>query len=134
MDATGAVVVGVLGGAVSYLACTKLKGMFGYDDALDVFGVHGVGGTVGLLLTGWFATTAVNANLRLHLSGVVGHTLWIEQLKGIGLTLVWAVVGTVLIAALVKALMELRPTIEEEHNGLDISDHGEEGYIFEPKS
>jgi len=134
VDATGAVVVGVLGGAVSYLACTKLKGMFGYDDALDVFGVHGVGGTVGLLLTGWFATTAVNANLRLHLSGVVGHTLWIEQLKGIGLTLAWAVVGTVLIAALVKTLMELRPTIEEEHNGLDISDHGEEGYIFEPKS
>ncbi len=134
VDATGAVVIGVLGGAIPYLACTKIKGWFGYDDALDVFGVHGVGGTVGLLLTGLLAAPSVNPNLSLHLSAVVGRTLWIEQVKGIGLTLVWAVVGTAIIAGSVKALMQLRPSIEEEHDGLDISDHGEEGYIFEPKA
>jgi Amt family ammonium transporter len=108
--------------------------MFGYDDALDVFGVHGIGGTVGLVLTGIFATTSVNPNLATHLGGVVGHTLWIEQLKGVGLTLVWALVGTALIAGAVKALMKLRPPIEAEHDGLDLFDHGEEGYIFEPKA
>jgi Amt family ammonium transporter len=134
VDATGAVVIGVLGGAIPYLACTKIKGWFGFDDALDVFGVHGVGGTVGLLLTGLLAAPSVNPNLSLHLSAVVGRTLWIEQVKGIGLTLVWAVVGTAIIAGSVKALMQLRPSIEEEHDGLDISDHGEEGYIFEPKA
>lgn len=134
VDATGAVVIGVLGGAIPYLACTKIKGWFGYDDALDVFGVHGVGGTVGLLMTGLLATPSVNPNLSLHLSTVVGRTLWIEQVKGIGLTLVWAVVGTAVIAGSFKALMQLRPSIEEEHDGLDISDHGEEGYIFEPKA
>ena len=134
VDATGSLVVGVLGGAVSYIACTKIKSMFRYDDALDVFGVHGVGGTVGLLLTGLFATPAVNANLKINLGGVVGQSLWFEQLKGIGLTLIWAVCGTLLVTGVVKALMELRPTLEEEQKGLDISDHGEEGYIFEPKS
>jgi Amt family ammonium transporter len=134
VDATGAVVVGVFGGAIPYYACTKLKGMFGYDDALDVFGVHGVGGTVGLVLTGVLASPTVNPNLATHLSAVVGRTLWIEQVKGIGLTLVWAVVGTAVIAGSVRALMKLRPSIEEEHDGLDLSDHGEEGYIFEPKA
>jgi Amt family ammonium transporter len=133
VDASGAVGIGVLGGVVPYLACTKVKSMFGYDDALDVFGVHGVGGTVGLVLTGVYATTAVNPNLSVHLSALVGHTLWIEQLKGIALTLVWAMTGTAVIAGIVKLFMQIRPSIEAEHDGLDLSDHGEEGYIFEPK-
>jgi Amt family ammonium transporter len=134
VDASGAVAIGVLGGAVPYLACTRIKTIFGYDDALDVFGVHGVGGTVGLAMTGVCATTAVNPNLAVHLSALVGRSLWIEQLKGILVTLGWAVIGTALIALIVKSFMSLRPSIEAEHDGLDLSDHGEEGYIYEPKA
>jgi Amt family ammonium transporter len=134
VDATGAMVAGLLGGAVPFLACVKVKSWFGYDDALDVLGVHGVGGIVGLLVTGFFATTAANPALGNNLAAIVGRTLWLEQLKGIGLTLVWTCAGTALAAALVKAVTGLRPTVEAETEGLDLSDHGEEGYIFEPKS
>ncbi len=134
VDATSAIVVAVLGGAIPYFACTKLKSRFGYDDALDVFGVHGVGGTVGLVLTGIFATVSANPNLTTNLSAVVGRTLWREQLKGIGLTALLAVGGTAVIAWLVSLVLPLRPPVEVEHEGLDLAEHGEEGYIFESKS
>ncbi len=81
---TGAVIIGVFAGAVPFLACTTLKNFFKYDDALDTFGVHGVGGTMGALLTGFFATTSANANLSTNLGSIVGKTLWLEQLKAIG--------------------------------------------------
>ena len=123
-----------IAGAIPFFACTKLKPMFGYDDALDTFGVHAVGGTIGALLTGIFATSAANGNLNTNLKDIVGKTLWLEQLKAIGLTLVLAVVATVIIAFLVKALIGLRPTTEGEQEGLDLTDHGEEGYIYEAKS
>ena len=126
--------VGILAGAIPFFAVTKLKAMFGYDDALDTFGVHAVGGTLGALLTGVFATPAVNANLSTNLKDVVGKTLWIEQIKAIGITLVLASVATVIIALIVKALVGLRPSVEAEQEGLDLSDHGEEGYIYESKS
>jgi len=134
VDATGAVVTGVFGGLVPYIACTKTKSWFGYDDALDVFGVHGVGGTVGLVLTGLFATTAVNPNLKTNLAAVVGHTLLREQLKGIGITLVLTIAGTAVVAGIVNAVHGLRPTVEAETEGLDLSEQGEEGYIFESKT
>jgi Amt family ammonium transporter len=120
--------MGVLAGVVPYLACTKLKSFFKYDDALDTFGVHGVGGTLGALLTGVFASTKANPNLKTNLESLVGSTLWIEQLKAIGLTLVIAVVGTFVLASIVKALIGLRPDAEGEETGLDYSDHGEAGY------
>jgi Amt family ammonium transporter len=126
--------LGVLAGVVPFFACTKLKPLFGYDDALDTFGVHAVGGTLGAFLTGIFGTAAVNANLSTNLKDVVGKTLWLEQLKAIGLTLALAVVATVIIGFLVKAVIGLRPTTEAEQEGLDITDHGEEGYIYEAKS
>ena len=125
---TSAVIIGVLAGAVPFLACTKLKAALGYDDALDTFGVHGVGGTMGALLTGFFATPEVNGNLTTNLSTVVGHGLWLEQLKAMGLTIVLAVVGTVVIAMLVKVTVGLRPDREAEEGGLDQNDHGEAGY------
>jgi ammonium transporter, Amt family len=125
---TSAVIIGVAAGVIPFLACTKLKAALKYDDALDTFGVHGVGGTLGALLTGFFATPDVNANLSTNLSGIVGATLWIEQLKAIGLTLVVAVVGTVVLASIVKAVLGLRPDAESEESGLDYSDHGESGY------
>jgi Amt family ammonium transporter len=134
VDATGGVICGLLGGILSFLACTKLKTWLGYDDALDVFGVHGVGGTVGLVLTGLFATATVNPNLSTNLSAVVGHSLLREQFKGIAVTLVLTTCGTALIGLIVNRLTGLRPTIEAETEGLDLTDHGEEAYIFDAKS
>jgi Amt family ammonium transporter len=123
-----AVFIGVLAGAVPFLACTKLKAIFKYDDALDTFGVHGVGGTMGALLTGIFATPEVNANLNTNLAGLVGKTLWLEQLKAIGLTLTLSVCGTAVIAFALKAILGLRPAVDAEEEGLDVTDHGEAGY------
>ena len=110
------------------MACTKLKAFFGYDDALDTFGVHAVGGTLGALLTGFFATPDANPNLTTNVGHLVGHTLWLEQLKAMGLTLALSVVGTTIIAFALKATMGLRPSIEAEDLGLDDSEHGEAGY------
>jgi Amt family ammonium transporter len=134
VSANGAMVAGVLGGVIPFFACTKVKGWLGYDDALDVFGVHGVGGTLGLVITGVFATATANPNLGTNLGALVRHTLWREQLKGIGLTLLLTVLGTALIALVVRRVVGLRPSIEAEVEGLDLTDHGEEGYIFDAKS
>jgi len=125
---SSAVLIGILAGVVPFLACTKLKAIFKYDDALDTFGVHGVGGTMGALLTGFFATPEANSNLNTNLASIVGHSLWLEQLKAIGLTLVLAVVGTAVLAMLVKVTVGLRPDREAEETGLDQTDHGEAGY------
>jgi Amt family ammonium transporter len=136
VDTTGAVIIGVLAGAVPYMAVTKLKAIFKYDDALDTFGVHAVGGTLGAFLTGVLATGAVNPNLtgaaatKNGLAKLVTHGgLWLEQIKAIGITLVLSIVATVVIAYLVKAIIGLRPVAEVERQGLDINEHGEEGYI-----
>ena len=138
VNSTGSIIIGVLAGVVPFLACTKLKGMFKYDDALDTFGVHAVGGTLGALVTGFLATSEANANLisdgvakKNGLAALVTNGgLWVAQAKAIGITLVLAVVGTVIIAFIVKAVVGLRPTPEAEQQGLDITDHGEEGYIL----
>ena len=125
-----AILIGVLAGLLTYFACTKLKVWLGYDDALDTFGVHAVGGTLGVICAGIFANPAVNANLDAdRIKGIVGKTLWLEQLKAGGIVLVWSVVATVLIAFLVKAVLgSIRPPVENERIGLDLADHGEEGY------
>ena len=128
VNATSAVIIGVLAGVVPFFACTKLKQVLGYDDALDTFGVHGVGGTLGAFVTGIFATPSVNANLDTNLKGVVGSSLWLEQLKAMALTVVLSVVATVVLAYAIKAVLGLRPTLEDEETGLDLSDHGEKGY------
>jgi Amt family ammonium transporter len=128
---SGAVAIGVLAGAVPFLACTRLKAMFNYDDALDTFGVHGVGGTMGALLTGFFATPDANANLNTNLADFVGKTLWIEQMKAIGVTFLLAVVGSTILAFVVKAVIGLRPEPAIEETGLDDTDHGEAGYHFD---
>ncbi|MBK8476103.1 MAG: ammonium transporter [Opitutaceae bacterium] len=134
---SGAVLIGVLAGAVPYFACTKLKGWLKYDDALDTFGVHAVGGTLGALVTGFLATSDVNANLtgayatKNGLAGLVANGgLWLEQLKAMGLTLAMAIIGTIVIAYLVKATIGLRPAPDVERQGLDLAEHGEEGYIY----
>jgi Amt family ammonium transporter len=80
------------------------------------------------LLAGVFATADANANLNTNLAGLLGKTLWIEQLKAIGVTLVLSIGATVVLAFLVKAVLGLRPSIEDEESGLDLNDHGERGY------
>ena len=131
VTSTGAVIVGLLAGSIPYLACTKLKALLKYDDALDTFGVHGVGGTMGALLTGFLATPEANPNLNTNLAQIVGRTLWLEQLKAIGLTIALALTGTLILAFLVKAVIGLRPTSDSEEMGLDDADHGEAGYHFD---
>jgi ammonium transporter, Amt family len=129
---SGAVIIGIFAGVVPWFFCFKVKRWFGYDDALDTFGVHGVGGTLGALLTGMLARNSVNSNLATNLKGYVTDSpfqglLW-EQIKAIGLTLVLAIGGTVVVAYIVKAVIGLRPSLEDESAGLDITEHGEEGY------
>jgi len=123
VDTKGAMIIGVLAGIVPFLACWKLKAWLGYDDALDTFGVHGVGGTMGAILTGILATNDVNSVV-----GGLKEGLVMAQLKAVVLTIVWSVVATAIIAFIVKAVVGLRPTEEVETVGLDLAEHGEEGY------
>jgi Amt family ammonium transporter len=127
VTATSAVIIGVLAGVVPFLACNYLKRLLGYDDALDTFGVHGIGGTMGAILTGVFADEKANAILGKGgmdlLPGLLGN-----QLKAVALTIVWSVVATAILAYIVKFTIGLRPTEEVERMGLDIAEHGEEGY------
>jgi Amt family ammonium transporter len=135
VDANGAVLIGIAAGTVPFFACTKLKSWFGYDDALDTFGVHAVGGTLGAFLTGIFATASVNPNLtgpaavQNGLARFIGHGLWVEQLKAMTVTLLLALAGTAIIALLMQTALGLRVAPEVERQGLDINEHGEEGYI-----
>ncbi|KAB2671739.1 MAG: ammonium transporter [Verrucomicrobia bacterium] len=137
VSAKGAMIIGVLAGVVPYLACAFLKPMLKYDDALDTFGVHAVGGTLGAFITGVLANADVNSNLTAangyaKSNGldklVAGGGLWIEQLKAMGVTILLSVVGTVVIAYIVKAVVGLRATEDVENQGLDVAEHGEEAY------
>jgi len=124
VTATSAVIMGVLAGIVPFFAVAYLKKMLGYDDALDTFGIHGVGGTLGAILTGVFADERVNSVVGPLKAGLLG-----EQLKAVAITIVWSVVATAVIALIVKITVGLRVTPEVESAGLDVSEHGEEGYI-----
>jgi ammonium transporter, Amt family len=128
---SSAVIIGVLAGVIPFFACTKLKNWLGYDDALDTFGVHAVGGTLGAFLTGVFASAEINPNLNLNLADIVGKTLWLEQLKAMGVTIVVAVVGTLILGYAIKYTIGLRHEAESEETGLDLTDHGERGYVGE---
>ncbi len=131
VTAGNAVLIGLLAGVIPFLACTKLKAFFKYDDALDTFGVHGVGGTLGCLLAGVFANPEVNPNLNTNLAALIENGLWIEQLKAIGVTLALSIGGTAAIAYGIKAVIGLRASKESEESGLDDTDHGEAGYHLE---
>ena len=133
---SGAPIIGVLAGLIPFLACTKLKPAMGYDDALDTFGVHAVGGTLGAIITGVLVTADVNSNLTAvntlvnpELVRMVKEgSLYIAQLKAAALTLVLSIVATVVLTYVVKAVIGLRPSEDVERDGLDIHEHGEEGY------
>jgi len=133
-----ALAIGLVAGVACYLAVTKVKARFGYDDSLDAFGVHGVGGTVGALLTGVFASSLVNpvfkdAQGSATAVGLIegnGRQL-LSQSAGVTIAWVLAAVGSLVILKVVNALIGLRVPDEQEVQGLDLSQHGEEGYSLE---
>jgi Amt family ammonium transporter len=132
-----ALAIGLIAGVICYFMVAKVKGRFGYDDSLDAFGVHGAGGTAGALLTGIFASSAINAVFKdskgtaLPVGLIEGN--WhqvLNQLAGVGIAWVLAIVGSLVILKFVDAVIGLRLSEEQEDQGLDLSQHGEEGYIF----
>ena len=123
VTATSSVIIGALAGIIPFLAVAYLKRILGYDDALDTFGVHGVGGTLGAVLTGIFADEKANSAVAGLKDGLV-----VEQLKAVGLTIVWSVAATIVIALIVKVLVGLRVDSDVESQGLDLAEHGEAGY------
>lgn len=127
-----ALILGAVAGIVCFLACAKLKPALKYDDSLDAFGVHGVGGTLGAILTGIFATKAIIPTKAdgLYYNATEGMNLLLAQLAAVGVTVVFSVVGTFIILKIIDAVIGLRVSHEAEQRGLDVSDHGEEGYIL----
>jgi ammonium transporter, Amt family len=124
VDPRGALVIGIAAGIACYWGATGLKHMFGYDDSLDAFGVHGVGGAVGALLTGVFAVAAVGGEGKGGLIDGNAHQV-ITQLYGCVVCLAWCAIVTFIILKIVDAMVGLRVTTEEEIEGLDINLHGE---------
>src|SRR5690348_5419775 len=133
-----ALLIGLIAGVLCYFMVTAVKSKFKYDDTLDAFGVHGAGGTVGAILTGIFATSAVNDGLK----DSAGHVLPLGMVDGngvqvfsqlIGVLISWglAIVGTLIILKLCDLLLGVRVSPEHELDGLDVSMHGEEGYNLE---
>jgi len=117
VNPTGALIIGIVAGVLCYLAAAHMKKMFGYDDSLDAFGVHGVGGIIGALLTGVFADPAINSLGQ-------NHSI-VTQGIGIIATIVWTAVASFVILMICKVLVGLRPSEQEEEEGLDITQHGE---------
>ena len=123
--------LGLAAGVVCFYACTTIKNKFKYDDSLDAFGVHGVGGTLGALLTGVFATRAVIPGAKDPCGLLEGNANQVvAQAVGAGAAMLLAIVGTVIILKIVDAFLGLRVNQAGELQGLDINQHGEEGYIF----
>ena len=135
----GSIVLGLVGGAVCFTMCSVVKNALGYDDSLDVFGIHGVGGMVGAIGTGILVNTTLGgAGIPDYTTKpgelIVGNydlaTAVIAQLKGVGLTIVWSGVGSAILYYLVDFTIGLRVKEDEEREGLDIADHGERAYNY----
>ena len=127
-----ALVMGFAAGVVCALACGVVKGHFRYDDSLDAFGVHGVGGTLGAVLTGVFATRACwdITEKGEPLGMMEGGSVMTGQLVAVGVTWVFSIVATFIILKVIDGILGLRVSQSDETKGLDLSEHGEEGYIF----
>ncbi len=122
----GAIIIGILAGIIPYFAVARLKPALGYDDTLDAFGIHGIAGTLGAILTGVFADPAINEAGKGLLYGNPGQ-LWI-QIVAVGVTIIYDAVLTLMIFMIVKAFVGLRVDVEDEVVGLDESQHGEKAY------
>ena len=128
-----AILIGLAAGVVCYLMVAKVKQLFGYDDALDAFGVHGIGGTLGAIMTGIFATKEVN-DLRMGkpmglVDGDAGQVM--NQLIAVAISWGLAIVGTLIILKICDLVFGVRVDAQDETQGLDLSMHGEEGYNLE---
>ncbi len=132
----GSIVLGLLAGIVCFVFCSTIKNRFGYDDALDVFGVHCVGGIIGALMTGVLAAPMFGGQgIFDYEAGKVADTYNLSkqvmvQAKAVGLTLLWSGIGSAILYKVVDVIVGLRPTIDEEREGLDIADHGERAYNY----
>jgi Amt family ammonium transporter len=133
-----ALAIGLIAGAFCFWMVTAVKSRFGYDDSLDAFGVHGAGGTIGALLTGVFASSAINpifkdAGGKVRASGVLEGNVHqiLNQCVGIAIAWALAIVGTLVILKVVDVVIGLRVSEDHETQGLDLSQHGEEGYYWE---
>ena len=134
----GSIVLGLMVSPICLLFCTSIKSMFGYDDALDVFGVHCIGGIVGALMTGILVNPALGgvgitdyANFAKDNAGVYDMVQqMILQAKAVGATLLWSGIGSFILYQLVDLTVGLRPAEEKEREGLDISEHGERAYNY----
>ena len=118
VDPTGALIIGLVAGVACFWGATGLKKMLGYDDSLDAFGVHGVGGIVGAILTGWFAVESIGGT-----AGSMSQV--ITQIEGVAITVVYCAVGTFVILKVIDVIMGLRVSEEQEREGLDLALHGE---------
>ena len=126
-----AIFMGLAAGVICAIACGKVKAAFGYDDSLDAFGVHGVGGSLGAILTGVFATRACWDIAEGEKLGMLeGGSIMGGQITAVLVTIAFSVVATFIILLVVKAMVGLRVSENDEVRGLDTSEHGEEGYIF----
>jgi Amt family ammonium transporter len=124
-----ALIIGFVAGLVCYWAVAVLKSKLGYDDSLDAFGVHGVGGTVGAVLTGVFASASVQEGVTGMLEGNSGQL--VNNILGVLVTWVLAAIGTLVILKVTDMTVGLRVTDAEELEGLDLTQHGEEAYNLE---
>jgi Amt family ammonium transporter len=124
VNSTGAVIIGVLAAVVPYFAVSVLKSALGYDDALDTFGIHATGGTLGALMTGILATKEVNANLKDTLLS----SLFFSQVEAVIVTLVLSTAASFIISFIVRVIIGLRASPDIETAGLDLAEHGEEAY------
>lgn len=126
-----ALVMGACGGLASYFACAVLKQKLRYDDTLDVFGVHGVAGTIGCLLTGLFATRSVWDSPPGKALGLLeGGSVMTAQVIAVLLTIGYSIAASLILLKVIELTIGLRASSAEERQGLDITQHGEEGYIF----
>jgi Amt family ammonium transporter len=134
-----AIWIGLIAGAFCFFMVVQVKSWFGYDDSLDAFGVHGAGGTLGAILTGVFATSAINPIFGKDAAGKAIATGWVDghahqvlhQLTGVAIAWSVSIVGTLAILVVVDKLIGLRVSEEDENRGLDLSQHGEQGYDWE---
>jgi Amt family ammonium transporter len=124
VNPSGALVIGILAGAVCYLSSVHMKKIFGYDDALDAFGVHGVGGALGAMLTGALASNAINMASKGWLIDGNGHQMLIQFYDVAGV-FVYCAIGTWVILKVIDMLIGLRVKRDVEVEGLDINLHGE---------
>lgn len=126
VNITGAIIIGAICGVVPYFAVAYLKPKLGYDDALDAFGIHGIAGTLGAILTGVFADPAINEAGKGLLYGNPGQLM--TQIIACAVTIAYTAVATYIIFMIIKAVVGLRPDVEDEVTGLDESQHGEKAY------